>query len=247
MKLLKLSILLFFISTTLTAQPLEGRVVYEKESYWTRIYSRLTFLSREEKDRIATTYKNMESYKTKMELFFTDTKSLYTYPEEKENDGGYSWSNSEHLMYRDFENQNRTEMLQLIGKVYVIEDSLNAPTWKVMNEIKEIQGHICMKAVTHNAAKDQEITAWFASDIPVSAGPEEYFGLPGLILELDINNGDVIITAVKLELKSVSEKIKLPRKMKGKKINYEQYNTLISEHISSSMKTHRNPYWSIPY
>jgi GLPGLI family protein len=253
MKFIKMRILFIsflttlFVGTTLSAQLLEGRVVYEKTSYWTKIYSRLTFLSREEKDRIAMTYKNSDGYKTKMELFFTESKSLYTYPEEKENEAGYSWNNSEHIIYREFENDKRTEILELIGKTYIIDDSLNTPKWKIMNDIKEIQGHICMKAITQNTAKDQEITAWFASDIPVSAGPEEYFGLPGLILELDVNKGDVIITAVKLDLKPVSEKIKLPRKMKGKKITYDQYNTIIKDHISSSIKSYRNPYWSIPY
>lgn len=247
MKILIITCLSLITSISVYAQPMEGKVVYERTSYWTKIYSRLTYLSKEEKDRIALAYSKQDGYKTKMELLFSPSKSLYTYPEETENSGEYSWSNSEHVIFRDFDNARKTDIIELIGKTYIIEDSLIAPKWKILNEIKEIQGQMCMKAQSQNTVKGQTITAWFADNLPVSAGPDEYFGLPGLILELDINDGDVIITATNVEFKPVNEKIILPRKMKGRKINTEQYNSLINNHIKTSIKAYRNPYWSIPY
>jgi GLPGLI family protein len=49
------------------------------------------------------------------------------------------------------------------------------------------------------------IIAWFTTSIPVSAGPAEYQGqLPGLILEMDVNNGRYTFIA-----KSISEKADL--------------------------------------
>jgi GLPGLI family protein len=102
-------------------------------------------------------------------------------------------------------------------------------------------------AVTEDTIKKQKVTAWFANNFPVPIGPELYFGLPGAILELDINDGDIVITAKKIELKALTEDINLPKKMKGKKITGKQYEDLIWTHIRDSQKAQRNPFWSMPY
>jgi GLPGLI family protein len=104
-----------------------------------------------------------------------------------------------------------------------------------------------MKAETEDPIKKQKITAWFAQDIPVPAGPERYHGLPGLILELNLNDGDVVIEATNVAFKKVTpDEFKLP-KVKGKKINDPAYDTLIKEYIAQQIKAHQNPYWEIRY
>jgi GLPGLI family protein len=127
-----------------------------------------------------------------------------------------------------------------------VDDSLHTPKWKVMNQIKDVAGYICMKAVTEDTVKKQKITAWFAGDIPISAGPERYFGLPGVILELDINEGDVVITATKIEFKKLDKELIIP-KTKGKKIKDADYDALLRKHLKDSIKSQRNPYWAIRY
>ena len=55
------------------------------------------------------------------------------------------------------------------------------------------------------------IVAWFASDIPVSAGPAEYQGqLPGLILELNVNDGRQVFLATEIAAKADIASIKEP-------------------------------------
>jgi len=64
--------------------------------------------------------------------------------------------------------------------------------------------------------------AWFTADIPVSVGPAAYQGqLPGLILELDENNGRTIFKAVEVSPKVSVSKIKEPKD--GKKITAAEF------------------------
>jgi len=229
------------------AQTNEGVVTYEKLFFWSKLYDKLTFLSEEEKGRMKTSWgSNDEGDKSKGQLFFTGTQSKYV-DVKQESEGGWSGRQSEYAILRDFEKERKTEIEEFSGKVYMIEDTLIAPVWKVMNKIKDVNGYICMMAVAEDTLKGQKITAWFASDIPVSAGPERYFGLPGLIMEVDVNNGEVIITAQKIEKRPVLEDIKLSKKIKAKKITGVQYEEMMRKYINDSIKARRNPYWNIRY
>lgn len=249
MKTLHTLLILTLLALPTMAQKTEGVVTYERKTYWTKLMGRMTFLSQEEKDRAAQTWKNDDEYKEKMKLVFNETESLYTYASEQgqSDDGQYSWRNSDLVLYRNFDKDKKTELVEMLGKTYVIEDSLHVPTWKIGNQIKDVAGYVCMRADTEDPIKKQKITAWFAQDIPVPAGPERYNGLPGVILELDINEGDVVIEATKVEFRKLTaDDLKLP-KLKGKKLDDAGYDTLIGQHIKQSMTANRNPFWSIRY
>lgn len=249
MRTIRIWILMMVISSSpLFAQQLEGEITYERVYYWTKINSRLSFLSNEEKDRMKQTWGKNDEYKQKMTLYFNEKQSYYGFPKVIENEHGWSWSEADYKIYRNFEKETRTDIVGMLGKTYVIEDSLKAPSWKVMNKIKEVAGRMCMMAVTEDTIKDQKITAWFANDLPVSGGPEMYTGLPGMILELDINDGDIVISAIDIKMKPVAaEDINLPKKVKGRKINNKQYQEMVAVHIRDSIKARRNPFWSMPY
>jgi GLPGLI family protein len=238
---------LLLISTFAFSQATEGKITYKYTIFWDKVYAKLDFLSQSEKDRIKLTWNNEEGYTTKMQLFFSPTASLYTYSEESENESTYSWRKDDYLIYRDFDEKKVKELQEMLGKTYLIEDELNSYKWRVMNELKEIQGHLCMKAITEDTVKKQTIAAWFAADIPVPVGPERLYGLPGAILGVEINGGDAIIEADNIELRNVAEELKLPRKMKGREINIDTYQSLIQEHMKNSMVTQRNPFWSMRF
>ena len=249
MKSYTLFLLTFLLSTASLAQHTEGIVTYERKTYWSKIIARMTFLSQEQKDRAAQTWKNDDESKEKMKLTFTETESLYTYGSEQgqTEDGTYSWRQSELRFYRNFEKDKKVDVMEMLGKTYIVDDSLHTPTWKIGDQIKEVAGYVCMKAETEDPIKKQKITAWFAQDIPVPAGPERYNGLPGVILELSLNNGDVVIEATKVTLRKVTpDELKLP-KLKGKKIDDAAYDGILRQHITNSMTAHQNPFWSIRY
>ncbi len=141
----------------------------------------------------------------------------------------------------------RRAYCHIASKVYLIEDSLQVPNWKILNDIKDVAGHICMKAMIQDTVKNQKIIAWFAQDIPVSAGPERLYGLPGLILALDINDGAVTVEASRIESKKLTTELDLPKKQKGKKINEIAYQEMLRKFIQEKIKEERNPFWIIRY
>lgn len=70
------------------------------------------------------------------------------------------------------------------NKDYVlVKEKVPELEWNITQEKKMILGFQCTKAKTKFRCSDY--TAWFASDIPISAGPWKISGLPGLILELN--------------------------------------------------------------
>ncbi|QXP51659.1 GLPGLI family protein [Cellulophaga sp. HaHa_2_1] len=77
------------------------------------------------------------------------------------------------------------------------------------------------------AVKEIEITAWFTPEIPVSQGPGEYWGLPGLILE--VNAGNTVLLCTKIVL-NADEKVEIKAPAKGKVISQQEYNeTLLTK------------------
>lgn len=251
MKSILTSFALLLFTAALAQEKEAGVITYEKEVHWARIYAKMDFLSQEEKDRIKLTWgSDDEGNKTKMKLTFTPDRSKYTYDSEQatSDDGRYSYRQDEYLIFRDFEKERKTEIIEMLGKTYVIEDSLKAPKWKVMNQIKDIDGHVCMLAVTDDTVKRMKVSAWFSQDLALPIGPGQYFGLPGAIMELSMNDGDVVITAIKVEMKPVEkEAVELPKKMRGKKLDNVAYDNLLWNHMRDSMTAHRSPYWSMPY
>jgi GLPGLI family protein len=72
--------------------------------------------------------------------------------------------------------------------------------------------------------KDVTITAWYAPEIPVNQGPENYWGLPGLILE--INDGKTVILCSKIVL-NPKEKTVIKAPVKGKVISQKEYDETV--------------------
>ncbi|KAA0992019.1 GLPGLI family protein [Dyadobacter aurulentus] len=242
-----LAIFLLISALPALAQSDGVAVTYERTFFWSKVYEKLTFLSEEEKSRMKNSWGvHDEGWKVKGQLFATASQSKYA-ELEQEADGGYRGRKSEYLVFRDFDKGRKLEAEEFAGKLLIIDDSLAAPKWKIMNKIKEISGYMCMMAVSEDTVKGQKITAWFANDLAYGAGPERYYGLPGLILEVEVNDGEMTLTAIKVEKKPLGEELALPKKMKGKKITTSEYEKMMATHFRDSIKSRRNPYWAVRY
>ena len=144
------------------------------------------------------------------------------------------------MTYCDFEKARKVEAREFFDKRYLVGDSIRRNNWKLSDETKKILGHECRKATTQRVGKrmmmnmdngkmerkevddTSTIIAWFTSDIPVPAGPDLQGQLPGMILELDMNNGRTVYTALDISAKPDLSSIKEPTK--GKKVTPDEFN-----------------------
>ena len=72
--------------------------------------------------------------------------------------------------------------------------------------------------------KEATITAWYTPEIPVNQGPENYWGLPGLILE--VNEGKTIILCSKVVM-NPKEKAVIKAPTKGKVITQKEFDETV--------------------
>jgi GLPGLI family protein len=69
--------------------------------------------------------------------------------------------------------------------------------------------------------KETEVVVWYTEDIIASVGPDNYAGLPGAILEVDVDNGSNVTTAKEVAAKYPKKELVQPTK--GDKMNRAQY------------------------
>lgn len=142
-------------------------------------------------------------------------------------------------LYRNTAEKTVVRQEELMGKKFLVKGSLRAPEWKIQPEQKEIGNYTCQKATWTRTEKQTqwnpekkdfvdsnvEVTtvAWYAPGIPVSHGPHEYWGLPGLILEVHEGKKSYLCTGITLN-PDIEFLIEAPTK--GKEINPEAFEKL---------------------
>ena len=83
--------------------------------------------------------------------------------------------------------------------------------------------------------KQIEVTAWYTPQIPVSQGPGDFWGLPGLILE--VNTDKTIILCSKI-IMNPQEKVQIKAPEKGEVVSRKEYN----ETVKKKMEEMRSMY-----
>lgn len=74
--------------------------------------------------------------------------------------------------------------------------------------------------------KEIEVVAWYTMQIPVNQGPAEYWGLPGLILEINADKTTILCSKIVL---NPTEKGTIKRPTKGKEVNKEEYTKIVKK------------------
>ena len=167
---------------------------------------------------------------------------------------GPSWgrSNGQGSIYKNTKDKKMIEDVEQFSKRFLVTEAMEQAQWEMGMETKKIGQYTCYKATlvkedtnidwgsifsrnnkkkdstntkeTKPAKKMLTITAWYTPQIPVSTGPDTYYGLPGLILELNAGRTTMLCTEVAISGKEVLE-IEEPNK--GKEVSRDEYNKII--------------------
>jgi GLPGLI family protein len=71
-----------------------------------------------------------------------------------------------------------------------------------------------------------EVVAWYTPQIPVNQGPDDYWGLPGLILEVKADKTIILCTKIVLNPK---EKEDIDKPTKGEEVTQAEYTKIITK------------------
>lgn len=97
--------------------------------------------------------------------------------------------------------------------------------WEITDESKKIGQYTCYKEVgvkrgiNGKKIKEVEVTAWFTPDVPISAGPVIYSGLPGLVIYVQVGKASILLKDIEIGAKV--KEIKEPTQ--GTKIKEAEY------------------------
>lgn len=123
--------------------------------------------------------------------------------------------------YQSFSDNKITIIRDYKGLDFTINDKVEK-NWEITSEKKNILGKECIKAVS---TLKSNTFAWYTPEIKTPAGPIEYGGLDGLILELI--QGEAHYTAIEIKKLDSEPKIKIPKK--GRVVTMEEYNKIVKE------------------
>lgn len=130
-----------------------------------------------------------------------------------------------HQVYIDRENGTVLEQKELMTRLFLVESDLHNYEWKPGTEQVRILGYNCMSATRE--VGDKEVKAWFMPSIPIPLGPEEYYGLPGLILAVEVEGKNVFM-ATSVELSEPDPEL-LEKPDNGRRMKEDAFKRLLAE------------------
>lgn len=164
--------------------------------------------------------------------------------------------------YKNVKTNQQIQKQEFYGKQFLVKDNLQPIEWDLGTETKQIGNYMCFKATAsvpttdltwydfswdrlRNTNQEQsdnneevkvemtQIEAWYTPQIPVRHGPSEFWGLPGLILEVSAGNTTMLCTKIVMNADE-NEKIEAPER--GKEITKQEY----QKTITNKMKEFRD-------
>lgn len=81
--------------------------------------------------------------------------------------------------------------------IFCYEENKPVIKWVILNDRKVIANYACQNAIADFRGRKYE--AWFTTEIPISAGPYKFGGLPGLILEIQDSNQNYTFRCIGLK------------------------------------------------
>lgn len=219
--------LLVCFAWTASSSAQQGTVIYEEV---TKMNIELPPEMEHMRDQIP------DSHTATRQLFFDETASLMKNapaeaPETTEmqtvHEGmiRFQTQREENETYFDFDEDRRIEKRDFMGRTFLITGDLSDLPWRLTEERSEFLGYMCQKAIVTKDSTTYE--AWFTPEISVPAGPG-IGGLPGLILVLNIDDGQRSFVAKEVSLEPVENGAIVPPK-KGREVTQAEFDAIVAE------------------
>jgi len=249
-------VLVICLSTTSFAQDFQGKAYYQTKTTidMSQFGGGGQQPSPEQMKRIQERMKSfLEKQYT---LVFNREESIYKEEEKLEAQGGrggfggFTSSLTSGPKYKNIKSKEILIDQEFFGKQFLIKDDLNPIEWVMGKESKQIGQYMVFKATATvpdtsfdissfrrpNGGEDNkeeekqertvDVVAWYTLQVPVNQGPDNYWGLPGLILE--VNAGDTTILCTKIVMNSKGED-NIDKPAKGDVVTQEEYTKITTQ------------------
>ena len=223
----KIFYFLLFISISVFAQKINsGKVIYEvslKPVNVAKIVENEK-VSKEDKQNALSIIKGTKN--VNFELIFNGKESLYKLIQEMVSDAeskinlAQAVGGGNDIYYTNIKEEQSFYQKNSGGDYFLIE--YIPQKWRLTQETKKIGSYMCYKAYLD---KDSNY-AWYTPEIPFNYGPKKYFGLPGLVLEVQIGGLNIRALEILLNLK---EHAVIKKPAKGKVIKEEEFLKMYKE------------------
>ena len=257
-------LLSFLMTVSIFAQDFSGRAIYRTHRKSSIKLDSTTMASSPGiQEQLEAQMRKM--FQKTYSLDFTKSKSVYKEVQELDAPNAPSSNGvmimvqgsngSNDVLYKNISENRMANKKELMGKVFLIRDNLVAYDWEMMGETKNIGNYTCYKAkfeieeediqinMIDGEVKEEKVTkkrtlvAWYTPEVPISNGPGDYGGLPGLILEVNDGNQTIVCSEIVLNPKEVKE-IKEPTK--GKVVTREEFSKISFEKTKEMMNRYRS-------
>jgi GLPGLI family protein len=251
--ILKLVLFVFIASFSMNikAQKFTGKATYISKSKM-ELGNWAAKLSEARKKKVAARLKNRleKTYILRFnnqESTFLEEEKIDAISAATDSWGGYF---SRGDQYKNIKETELVQSQEFYGKRFLVKDQLYSLDWTMGTETKKIGEYTCYRAKAFVPAselnwydfswgdlrvkKEEEgkeasekmvvVEAWYAPEIPVAQGPAEYWGLPGLILEVSVEDTTLLCIEIIINKKEI---LKIEAPSKGKEITKKDYTLTI--------------------
>lgn len=138
-------------------------------------------------------------------------------------------------LYTDMASNVALNAREFFGREFLITGAPKDYAWKLTGEQKKIGEYSCFKALLQDTA--QQVAAWFTPQIPLGIGPAGWGKLPGMILEVDIDNGQRTIVATSVQLGAVAEG-EIVKPTKGRAVTQAEFDAIEAAKLKEMGEVH---------
>lgn len=170
------------------------------------------------------------------ELYSVNGESIYQKTEVKEVENEAITTitlNEKDIFYRNFKDKQITNQTSILSKTFLINEDEKSFDWQISDQTEMIGTYKCKKATS---LSEEGLVAWFTNEVPISTGPRQYYGLPGLIVKLTL--GTLTIEAI--DVKIMDEIVAIEKPTKGKNVSRKKYNEIRDEKLNLNDNNNNN-------